>query len=230
MKNVVIISGSPKRESNSLGLALRFCGAIRQNNSDINVETIPLSQSNLLPCKGCMSCTMTGKCQLDDGMASIKEGLKSADVVIFCSPVHFNLASSVFHNFVERSLVDLHTFEYLGKPVINVLSTNGSGEKDADEYLTRIGLLFGMIKIGSLTISKNDPFDEKAFRKTVRSTIEVLNEENRLKPSLRNSLYFNSMKKIIINNPSFFIYETKVWNERGWFDMSYKQIFHKGWT
>jgi hypothetical protein len=118
---------------------------------------------------------------------------------------------------LERSLSDLHLFGYLGTPFIIVISTNGSGETDADKYLTKIGRLFGMVKLGMCFVSRNDAFDDKRFERIVAKGRSAL-EEGRVRPSMMKSLYFDSMKKIIKRNPSFFEHEHKVWEQRGWFD------------
>ena len=40
--------------------------------------------------------------------------------------------------------------------ILNIVSTNGSGEEEVDKYLTKMGLLFGMVKVGFIYVSKND--------------------------------------------------------------------------
>ena len=108
-------------------------------------------------------------------MDEVKRTVYSADILILVSPVHFRHVSSVFQNFVERLLVDLHTFECLGKPYINFVTTNGSGEDDAEKYLTKIGYLLGAIKIGKICKSDNDRFTEIRFpRKNPSAYKELL--------------------------------------------------------
>jgi multimeric flavodoxin WrbA len=162
----------------------------------------------------------------DDDMMAIRKALSDSDLVVFSSPVHFNHVSSSFQNFVERSLVDLHVFEYVGRPFVNIISTNGSGEGDVDKYMTRIGILFGMVRLGMCYTSKNDEFDQRGFLRLIDKTKSIL-QDRRLRPTVVNSLYFNSMKKIILKNSTFFEYEKKVWMERGWFEKSFKQIFNE---
>ena len=223
MKSIVVINGSPKKESNSLVLAVRLCNSVKHGASPINIVVHQLSQENIKQCTGCMTCCKTGLCPIDDEMKTIRHDLKHANLVIMSSPVHFGTVSSVFQNFVERSLIDLHTFEYWGKPVVNILSTNGSGEDDADKYLTRIGLLFGMKKIGMAFISTNDAFRERDFNTLIGKVIKSMTLDKR-KPSLTNRLYFESMKSIIKKNPGYFEHESKVWRKRGWLDKSYRKI------
>ena len=216
MKNIVIISGSPKEESDSEKLANTFLEKLKQNNLTYNTQFIKLSQMNIIICAGCLSCKMTGICPQTDDMLEIKNSLKKTDFVIFCSPVHISHISSFFHIFLERSITDLHTFEYLNKPFLNIISTNGSGEEETDKYLTKIGLLFGMIKVGFTFTSKNDPFKEKRFQILVEKSKKILTDEIILKPTIKNKIYFKFMKMTVENNPEYFVYENKVWKEKGW--------------
>ena len=217
LRNIVIINGSPKRESDSEKLTQRFLESLKQNKLDANIQLFKLSQMNVKNCLGCLKCKNEGICPQNDDIEKIKSGLHKADFVIFSSPVHVTHVSSIFHNFIERSIVDLHTFEYMHKPFVNIVSTNGSGEEDVDKFLTKIGLLFGMIKVGFTFISKNDLFKEKNFNKLVKKSFRILNGEIRLKPTIKNKMYFTFMKKTIKDNPEYFVFENKIWNERSWF-------------
>jgi len=158
MKNIVIISGSPNKESDSEKLVYIFLEKLKKDNLPYNTQFFKLSEMNIKICTGCFSCKITGICKQIDDILIIKNCLKKADFIIFCSPVHISHISAYFQIFLERSITDLHTFEYLNKPFVNVISTNGSGEEEADKYLTKIGLLFGLVKVGFTYISKNDPY------------------------------------------------------------------------
>lgn len=226
MSKIVAILGSPKdiRSSTTGKMIQEFVEALKKSNSSIQSEIISLG-GEILPCKACMTCQKRGKCIIEDGMTSLKESMRNADLLIFASPVHFNHVSSLFQNFIERSLIDLHTFEYVGKPLVNIVTTNGSGEEEAEKYLDKIGILFGAVKIGSIKVIQNDRFDSKSFEALVRNAGEILQGRKKLKPTLMNKLYFMSMKKVIKDNPKYFEYESKVWVERGWFDMDYDKVF-----
>jgi len=216
MKNIVVINGSPKSESDSEKLAHKFIEALNLDDSMNNVYFYKLVQMDIKNCTGCLVCKKTGICPLTDDMVKIKDSLKKADFIVFSSPVHISHISSLFHNFLERSITDLHTFEYLGKPYVNIISTNGSGEEEADKYLSKIGLLLGMVKVGFTFISNNDPFKEKMFTKLVNKSKNILSGKTVIKPKIKNKIYFYFMKMTIESNQEYFIYEHKVWKERGW--------------
>ena len=224
MTNIVVINGSPKLVSDSMNLVNNFCRWLESRLENIQVQTFRLNRHNIKACSGCMGCTEAGNCTQHDDMEELKNSMQAADMVVFSSPVHFGNVSSLFQNFIERNLVQFHTFEYLGKKFVNVVSTNGSGEEETDKYLTKIGMLFGMTKIGFIFVSKNDPFKEKEFQKLVEKTEDVLSGRRKLRGSLLNRLYYSSMRRRIQDNPDFFKYENTVWNTRGWFHKSYSTI------
>lgn len=227
MSKIVAVIGSPKPLNQSIthSLVNDFFSSLKLIDSNFEFEIISLGESNIQQCKGCMTCKKNGRCVINDNLNEIKNKIYSSDMLILASPVHFRHISSVFQNFIERLLVDLHTFEYFGKPYINIISTNGSGEDDADKYLTKIGYLFGAIKIGKIFKSDNDEFNKKNFDKIVTRSNDILKGKKQLKPNLMNKVYFSSMKNIIKDNPSYFEYENKIWNERDWFKKNYATIY-----
>ena len=128
-----------------------------------------------------------------------------------------------FQNFIERSLIPLHTFEYLGKPFITVVTTNGSGEQEADKYLSKIGYLYGCIKVGSILKSDNDKFDQRAYDKLVQKTSSALLGRS-VKPKLVNHMYFSSMRRIIKENIDYFKAESEIWHDRNWFNKGFNRV------
>ena len=226
MKKAVAISGSPRttEDSNTNQLIKEFFRLLKEKNNALEMEIVTLSHCDVKPCSGCMACTNIGKCPIEDDVDDIRDLMSGADLIILASPVHFNHVSSVFQNFVERSLLDLHTFKLIGKPSIHMVTTNGSGEQDALSYLNKIGLLYGTINIGRIAKLDNEKFEKKPLSKLAEKTNAVLAGNIKLKPGFMNSLYFSSMKKIIRENPSYFAYEMMYWSEKGLFDKSYRKI------
>ncbi len=100
MKNVVIISSSPRVGGNSETLAKEFeRGAKEAGNI---VEFIALREYNLKYCTACYSCHKTGKCILDDRMNEIYEKLLKADAIVFATPVYFYSMCGQLKVFIDR--------------------------------------------------------------------------------------------------------------------------------
>ncbi len=100
MKNVVIISSTPRANGNSFVLAKEFArGASDASN---NVEIINLKDYDLNYCKGCFACFKIGKCVQNDGMNEIASKLIKADVIVFATPVYFYSVSGQLKVFIDR--------------------------------------------------------------------------------------------------------------------------------
>ncbi len=88
MKNILILSGSPRKGGNSDTLCDEFQkGALAMG---ANVEKIRVAEKKIAPCTGCYYCRNSGgKCVLNDDMGEILEKIIAADVLVLSSPVYF---------------------------------------------------------------------------------------------------------------------------------------------
>lgn len=100
MKNVIVISSSPRKDGNSENLAKAFYkGAEEAGNK---AELICLRDYNLGYCHGCYACSETGRCFQKDGMNELSEKLINADVIVFATPVYFYTMSGQLKVFIDR--------------------------------------------------------------------------------------------------------------------------------
>lgn len=100
MKNVVIISSTPRINGNSFILATEF--AKGASEAGHNVEIINLRDYKLNYCVGCYACQKTGKCIHNDGMNEITEKLLNANVIVFSTPVYFYSMSGQLKVLIDR--------------------------------------------------------------------------------------------------------------------------------
>lgn len=100
MKNVLIISSSPKEKSNSNDLCLSFYkGAIEAGH---NVELIRLKDKKINYCIGCHSCEKTETCFQKDDMQELQQKVLNANVIVFATPVYFYCMSAQLKTFIDR--------------------------------------------------------------------------------------------------------------------------------
>ena len=99
MKNVVVISSSLRKGSNSEILSKEF---IRGASTKHNVEYISLKDINLKFCLGCLSCQKTGKCIINDDVKDYLEKISSADVLVFATPIYYYSMSGQLKTFLDR--------------------------------------------------------------------------------------------------------------------------------
>lgn len=100
-KNILVISTSLRKGSNSDALAEEFMrGAKEAGNS---VDKIELIGKKIEFCKGCLSCQTTKKCVIKDDVPAIAEKMLHADVIVFATPVYYYGMSGQMKTLLDRS-------------------------------------------------------------------------------------------------------------------------------
>lgn len=99
-KKVVIISSSLRTGSNSEILAREAArGAAEAGNE---VEFISLKDKDIRFCKGCLACQKTMKCVIRDDMNDLIEKIRTADALIFATPIYYYELSGQLKTFLDR--------------------------------------------------------------------------------------------------------------------------------
>ena len=102
-KNVLILSGSPRKGGNSDLLCDEFMrGAIERGNS---VEKIRIAEKKIGFCNACYYCRNSGgKCVKKDDMAEVLQKMIDADVIVLSSPVYFYSIDAQMKALIDRTL------------------------------------------------------------------------------------------------------------------------------
>lgn len=102
MKNVAIIFGSPRKNSNT---AILVNEAIRgMQAGGIQSEIFYLNEINLKGCQACYYCKETKKaeCKLKDDMSKIQASIEEADGVLVASPIYWGYVTSQTKTWLDR--------------------------------------------------------------------------------------------------------------------------------
>lgn len=102
MKNVLIISASPRKNGNSEILCDRFAQGAAESGH--KTEKIFLASKNIRYCSGCGVCNSTHQCVQKDDMAVILEKMISADVIVLATPVYFYSMDGQMKTFIDRTV------------------------------------------------------------------------------------------------------------------------------
>lgn len=102
MKNVLIISASPRKGGNSDILCDRFAEGAKENGHI--VEKIFLSAKNIGYCRGCGMCSSTHKCVQKDDMSEILDKMILSDVIVLATPVYFYSMDGQMKTFIDRTV------------------------------------------------------------------------------------------------------------------------------
>ena len=126
---------------------------------DYDVEIINLKDYNINYCLGCEVCIKKDYCVINDDVEKLKEKLITADGIIFSTPVYVENVSGVLKTLFDRNCKWVHRSELIGKPVLLVATTAGSGLKETLNYMESVVISWGMKpcgKIGKKVHEKKD--------------------------------------------------------------------------
>ena len=100
-KKILIIGTSLRKDGNSNRLAQEFArGAEEAGNQ---VETEYLYDKNIGFCKGCLACQRIRHCVIDDDANPIVEKMKTADVIVFATPIYYYEMCGQMKTLLDRS-------------------------------------------------------------------------------------------------------------------------------
>lgn len=101
MKNILILSSSPRRGGNSDTLGNEFLrGAVDAGHT---VEKIFLRDKTINYCTGCSTCSLHGKpCPQKDDMPEILDKMIAADIIVMATPVYFYTMSAQMKTLIDR--------------------------------------------------------------------------------------------------------------------------------
>lgn len=106
MKNITIISSSPRKQGNSDILCDEFIrGAKVVGNK---TEKIYLKDKKINYCTGCGYCYNTHKCSQNDDMSEVLNSLINADIIVFASPIYFYTICGQLKTMIDRLLLKVY--------------------------------------------------------------------------------------------------------------------------
>ena len=102
-KNVLILSGSPRKGGNSDLLCDEFLrGAVEAGHT---VEKIRVAEKKIGYCNGCYFCEKSGGvCAKKDDMAELLQKIIDADVIVLASPVYFYSIDAQLKTVIDRTV------------------------------------------------------------------------------------------------------------------------------
>ena len=100
-KNVLILSTSPRKGSNSHALAESFAQGAQEAGNQ--VELLSLAGQNLAFCRGCLACQNTHRCVIRDFGDEVARKMGEADVLVFATPVYYYGMSGQMKTLLDRA-------------------------------------------------------------------------------------------------------------------------------
>lgn len=84
---IVVLTGSPRKNSNSNILADEFIRGASENGHDI--FRFDAAHAKVHPCIACNKCHKDGPCVFNDDFQKVREHLLGADLVVFVTPLYW---------------------------------------------------------------------------------------------------------------------------------------------
>lgn len=102
MKNILVLSGSPRIHGNSSILCDEFIrGAEEAGNK---CEKIDVARMKISGCLGCGACYRNGgTCVQKDDMKEIEEKMLKADIIVLASPIYYYSMSAQLKTVIDRT-------------------------------------------------------------------------------------------------------------------------------
>ena len=101
-KKILILSTSPRKNSNSDALAEEFAKGAREAGH--TVEKISLIGKDIQFCRGCLACQKTMRCVIrDDADQIVQEKMLHADVLVFATPIYYYEMSGQMKTLLDRA-------------------------------------------------------------------------------------------------------------------------------
>lgn len=111
MKNILIISSSPRKKGNSQILCEQFKKGAEAKGHQVKI--VRIMEQNIGFCRACDGCMRNGgTCVLKDDMAEILKMFQKADVLVLATPVYFYGISAQMKTFIDRTYP---IWQHLGK-------------------------------------------------------------------------------------------------------------------
>ncbi len=100
MKKVLIVSASPRMNSNSEALAKAFATGAQEAGHE--VELISLRGKTVNFCRGCFVCQEKLRCVIRDDADEICQKAIHADVLVFATPIYYDEMSGQLKTLLDR--------------------------------------------------------------------------------------------------------------------------------
>lgn len=98
--DILVLTGSPRKDGNSSFLAEEFIRGAREAGH--KTYRFDAAEASVHPCIACNSCGMDGPCVFDDDFEIVRNRIIPADMVVFATPMYYFGVSSQLKAVIDR--------------------------------------------------------------------------------------------------------------------------------
>ena len=229
MKKILAISGSHQKKGTGIGAFNLFKENF--NETEYTFEVLHLTDYNILFCKGCKLCFKVNEkaCPCKDDVLEIVEKMKSADGLIFISPIYGMGISGQLKTFLDRIIFLFHRPALYRKQALILVSTDIGGIKPVSWYLRYLMNGLGINTVGSLGVLSGSFSKDDKYRNKVSRQLEDLATKFKRKisldeksmPKFSQLVRFNGWKMKNIYSKDIYPGDFAYWKEHGWIEADY---------
>ena len=133
-KNILILSGSPRKKGSTDLLVEAFCEGAAEAGHQITLHRV--ADMDIKGCRGCKYCfKKIGECVQKDEMIPILAEIRAADVLVFASPIYFASVSAQLKLALDRFFV-FYMDKIPGKEYVLLLTCGEKFIEMADETIS----------------------------------------------------------------------------------------------
>ncbi|MBT3319437.1 MAG: flavodoxin family protein [Clostridia bacterium] len=134
---ILSIQGSPRKNKNTSALLSEYLRGAQQN-ADVYNETVYLQPMDIKPCTGCDACKTTlDTCIIEDEMLPLYDKVKTADVLVFATPIYWWHMSAQLKTFLDRMYaLDFET-GFPGKRFVLLMTYGGEDPNTGAQILEK---------------------------------------------------------------------------------------------
>jgi multimeric flavodoxin WrbA len=220
--NIVAILGSPHGMKGNTGtlLAEVIRGA---EQAGAKVDTHPLADLDVRPCRACDACHKTGQCSIRDDHPKLKAAIEAADGIVLASPNYLVSVSAQMKAMMDRLCGPLHCQAYDGKYGAAVVTSGGGGSEEVERYLLRFLHTLGCWTVGSVGADRSqltDPATRSACFAAAadlgRRLVEAIQEKATFPDQLaERSAFAARMHGLVTAMKDAWPFEYQYWKSRG---------------
>ncbi len=199
---IVVINGSYRKKGNTYHAVEEIKEQLLLIDQNIEFEHLFLTDYQIKYCTGCFTCFAKGedKCPLKDDISVISDKMKSANGIIFASPIFAMGVTAIMKNFIDRLAYTMHRPCFFDSVFLGITTIGGvMGAKQGREQVSALavgGRLAGKYTFTCPPISMRgiEKSREKAVKKSARKFYQLLIKKERKLPGFPDWAYFHSFK------------------------------------
>ncbi|QYZ80366.1 flavodoxin family protein [Methanofollis formosanus] len=188
LTDVLVVQGSPRADGNCSILAGWVAEEVRAAGK--SVQVLYPDDMEIHPCIGCYQCYNTGACTFEDEMEGVVRALRSARLLVVCSPVYTSTVPSGLKALVDRCQALHAALNFTGRGRLRgtsglLLGVCGRKGRENFAYLAPVVEVFmenlGIVPAGEVLIDGIDrvrdvrtiPGQEGRVREAVRAALSI---------------------------------------------------------